>query len=227
MVAPSDPTPTGSAPRRRDGVRNRERLLHEAEVLFGEVGVTAPLDELARRAEVSSATLYRHFPTREELIRALVERLSLRLDEAFETLVLSAPTAGEQVEKLIVESAAILVQYPASRPILIAMQRLDPEWTPGQRFEAPIAQMVADAKAEGALRDDVMPWDLMIIAVMIGSLGAFPLMRESGMWRRYAELVLDGLRPGAVGRPGAAGDAPDEAFYRAMLGPDGSQAEHG
>lgn len=201
--------------------------MHEAEVLFGEVGVTAPLDELARRAGVSSATLYRHFPTRDELIRALVERLGERLDDVFEKEVLTAPTAGERVEKLVLETASILVRYPASRPIIIAMQQLDPGWVPGERFRAPVEQIVADAKQEEALRDDVLPQDITMAALMIGSFGAFPLMRETGTWRRYAAFVLDGLRPSAARIAEGVPDAPDEEFYRSMLGPGGSQAEHG
>lgn len=226
-MTPSETTPTGSAPRRSDGVRNRERLLHEAEVLFGEVGVTAPLDELARRAEVSSATLYRHFPSREEIIRALVERLGARLDDTFANKVLTAPTAGERVEQLVLETASILIHYPASRPVIIAMQQLDPEWVPGARFQAPVEQMVAEAKDEGVLRHDVLAQDITMAALMIGSFGAFRLMRETGMWRRYAAFVLDGLRPSAAQNPTSIPNAPDEEYYRSMLGPGGSQAEHG
>ena len=56
---------------RRDARRNHERLLAEARRLFGERGIDAPLDELAARAGVGAGTVYRHFPTRDALVREL------------------------------------------------------------------------------------------------------------------------------------------------------------
>jgi AcrR family transcriptional regulator len=61
----------GDRPRRADARRNYERVLAAAKELFGELGVTAPLDEIARRAGVGNATMYRHFPTRRELVIAV------------------------------------------------------------------------------------------------------------------------------------------------------------
>jgi AcrR family transcriptional regulator len=58
-------------PRRADAQRNYDRLLNSAREVFGERGVDAPLDDIARRAAIGSATMYRHFPTRRELIVAV------------------------------------------------------------------------------------------------------------------------------------------------------------
>src|SRR5215469_8592592 len=58
-------------PRRADARRNYERVLAAAKEVFGELGVTAPLDEIARRAGVGNATMYRHFPSRRELVIAV------------------------------------------------------------------------------------------------------------------------------------------------------------
>jgi len=57
--------------RRADAQRNRERLLAAAVEIFSERGPAAPLDEIARRAGIGNATMYRHFPTRRELIIAV------------------------------------------------------------------------------------------------------------------------------------------------------------
>lgn len=59
-------------PRRADARRNYEQLLEQARVAFAEFGVDASLDEIARRAGVASGTLYRHFPTRLDLIEAVL-----------------------------------------------------------------------------------------------------------------------------------------------------------
>jgi AcrR family transcriptional regulator len=58
-------------PRRTDALRNNELLLEAAREVFEERGVSSALDEIARRAGVGNATMYRHFPTRQELIVAV------------------------------------------------------------------------------------------------------------------------------------------------------------
>lgn len=69
----ADDTVPSRAPRRRraDAQRNYERLLTAAEQVFDKSGVDAPLDDVAREAGVGNATLYRHFPTRRDLIAAV------------------------------------------------------------------------------------------------------------------------------------------------------------
>jgi len=59
-------------PRRADARRNYEQLVEQAEIAFTESGADASLDEIARRAGVASGTLYRHFPTRLDLIEAVL-----------------------------------------------------------------------------------------------------------------------------------------------------------
>src|SRR5262245_66017649 len=66
---------------RADARRNYERLLAQAKIAFAEFGVEASLDEIARRAGVASGTLYRHFPTRLDLIEAvLAEQIAELVD---------------------------------------------------------------------------------------------------------------------------------------------------
>lgn len=72
--AAADPPPgqgQSQRPRRADAQRNRERLLAAASAVFGERGANAPLDEIARRAGIGNATMYRHFPDRRELLIAV------------------------------------------------------------------------------------------------------------------------------------------------------------
>ncbi|HEY0812630.1 MAG TPA: TetR family transcriptional regulator [Pseudonocardia sp.] len=72
MPAGPDPRPHIGRPRRADARRNYEQLVEQAKVAFAEFGVDASLDEIARRAGVASGTLYRHFPTRLDLIEAVL-----------------------------------------------------------------------------------------------------------------------------------------------------------
>ena len=61
----------GAGSQRRDARRNRELLVEAAHEVFTEQGLQAPLDVIARRAGVGNATLYRHFPTRADLVTAV------------------------------------------------------------------------------------------------------------------------------------------------------------
>ncbi|MFD0527883.1 helix-turn-helix domain-containing protein [Kitasatospora arboriphila] len=70
------------APQRRDARRNREALAAAAADVFAELGLDAPLDVIARRAGVGNATLYRHFPTREDLIGEVFRPAAAVLAEA-------------------------------------------------------------------------------------------------------------------------------------------------
>ncbi|GAA1254912.1 TetR/AcrR family transcriptional regulator [Sphaerisporangium rubeum] len=71
-VADREAGSRGARPRRADARRNRERLVEQAKVAFAEFGVEASLDEIARRAGVASGTLYRHFPSRLDLVEAVL-----------------------------------------------------------------------------------------------------------------------------------------------------------
>lgn len=219
MAARNDEGVTRPRKLRSDGERNRARLLDEAEILFGELGTNASLDELARRADVSSATLYRHFPTREDLFRALLDRLGKHINEKFEQHVLTAPTGARQVELIVTLSAELLMDYPGYRPIIAAVQAIDPDYQPADRYTAAFEEIVERAKAEGALRDDIQATDLQLSALMIGSLANFRGIKESGLWRRYAAIVMEGMRP----HPGDPVDtAPAREEFNRLLGPDGT-----
>src|ERR1700723_287135 len=60
-------------PLRADAVRNRARVLEVAYETFAAEGLAVPIDEIARRAGVGAGTVYRHFPTKEDLFRAVIE----------------------------------------------------------------------------------------------------------------------------------------------------------
>ena len=72
-------------PLRADAARNRARVLEVAYDTFAAEGLSVPIDEIARRAGVGAGTVYRHFPTKEDLYRAVVEdRIGSIVDEGRE-----------------------------------------------------------------------------------------------------------------------------------------------
>src|SRR5580692_380667 len=80
-------------PQRADARRNYERVLAAAKEVLGELGVTAPLDEIARRAGVGNATMYRHFPSRRELVIAVYADEVTALCELGQSLLTGSPPA--------------------------------------------------------------------------------------------------------------------------------------
>jgi AcrR family transcriptional regulator len=80
-MVPAGHDPRAGRPRRADARRNYDQLLEQARIAFAESGVDASLDEIARRAGVASGTLYRHFPTRLDLVEAvLAEQIAELVD---------------------------------------------------------------------------------------------------------------------------------------------------
>ncbi|GAA2443440.1 TetR/AcrR family transcriptional regulator [Actinomadura vinacea] len=114
-------------PRRADARRNHERLLAMARELFEERGAGAPLDEIARRAGVGNATMYRHFPTRRDMIIAVyadeVERLC-----ADGRALLSAESPGDA---LFTWLRAFVEHVAGKRELLMAI----PDDRNGERSE--------------------------------------------------------------------------------------------
>lgn len=78
---PAEAVPEEAAkPLRADAVRNREKLVQAARLVFAERGADCSLDEIAKRAGVGPGTLYRHFPTRDDLIDAMMRDWAERVD---------------------------------------------------------------------------------------------------------------------------------------------------
>ncbi|WP_157356683.1 TetR/AcrR family transcriptional regulator [Agromyces sp. NDB4Y10] len=189
---------------RRDARRNRERLIVEAKRLFAERGVDAPLDELANRAEVGAGTLYRHFPSRDALIRALYDDGVAEL-HAYGPRILEAPTGWQAVERWLELLSGWLAERPYIPGIMRRMAEIEPDHRPGMEFQALMDGIVERAKAEGSLRPDVTAVDLSILVDMLGSLGQYG-GAYLPYWRRQLTIVIDGLRarPDATPLPGVA-----------------------
>lgn len=189
---------------RRDARRNRERLITEAKRLFAERGIDAPLDELASRAEVGAGTLYRHFPSRDALIRALYDDGIAEL-QSHAAEILDAGTGWASVERWLEHLSGWLAERPYVPGVLRRMGELDPDHRPGMEFQALLDGIVERAQAEGSLRPDVTAVDLSVLVDMLGSLGQYG-GAYLPYWRRQLTIVLDGLRarPEATALPGVA-----------------------
>lgn len=185
-----------SRPLRADARRNRERVLGAARDAFAALGPEAPLDEIARRAGVGAGTIYRHFPTKEALLEAvLFGRLQRLTDEA--RVLSRAPDAGRAffdfAERMVEEGAAKgdLVEALAGAGIepRVAGSLIAKE------LRAAVGELVRCAQQTGAVRPDVSTAD--VLAVLSGaSLGMrHHRATDSEPPGRVLAVVCDGLRP--------------------------------
>ena len=181
-------------PLRADARRNRDRLLQTAKSAFAEVGLSVPLDEIARRAGVGPGTLYRHFPTKEALFEAVVhERLRQLLNEA--RSLHEAADAGAAlfgfVERLVAEAAAKQDLVDALAGAGVEVRTTVAATSADLRDE--IGGLLVRAQTSGAVREDVGIADLM--ALLSGLLLALRAPSNNAADPERALTVLrDGLR---------------------------------
>lgn len=100
-----DPVQRKVARPRADALRNRERIVTAAREMFTEFGPDVPLDEIARRAGVGNATVYRNFPDRDALVREVVCSVMDRTSEAAELALAETGDAFEALERFVHTSA--------------------------------------------------------------------------------------------------------------------------
>ncbi|MFF5235223.1 TetR/AcrR family transcriptional regulator [Dactylosporangium sp. NPDC000521] len=146
-----DPT---ERPLRADARRNRAKLLAVAAEMFATAGTAASLDELAKRAEVGPGTLYRHFPTRQDL---LVELLRDRVDELADraTALLDDPSPQDALRTWLEAVARHATTYRGLPGELIATEAGDVLTACHQAMRRAGAALVDRAINAGALRADV------------------------------------------------------------------------
>ncbi|MEZ0089622.1 TetR/AcrR family transcriptional regulator [Streptacidiphilus sp. EB129] len=186
----------GGTPRlRADATRNRERIVAAAQEAFIELGAEAPLDEIARRAGIGNATLYRHFPDRRDLVRSVVLAVLKTMSDEAEAISAAAPDAFSALEGFV--HGAVEWKVGALCPMLSEWMDLGETeiLAARDRLDAIVGAVVERAQAEHSLRTDVGPGDIMIIVAHI----ARPLpdtnpTEHLSFVHRHLQIVLDGLR---------------------------------
>ncbi|MFI6519560.1 TetR/AcrR family transcriptional regulator [Spirillospora sp. NPDC050679] len=183
---------TGRVAGRKDARRNRERLLAAAEEAFARDGVGASLNDIARTAGVGNVTLYRHFPTRQALLEALLgESLRGLRARSDELLSEEDPARG-----LAVWLRTAVDHATAYRGLVETLMESIAD--PGSDLHATCrdvreggAQLLVRAQRAGAVRADVDPATLYsLIAATAWAIERAPEQRE-----RLAAVMTDGLRP--------------------------------
>jgi AcrR family transcriptional regulator len=182
-------------PNRADALRNLDSLLEAAKAVFAQSGVDAPVREIAKRAGVGIATVYRHFPQRADLIAAVYRR------EIDACAAAAAPLARdhEPFEALARWLHRFTTLIATKRGLAASLNVQDPAYQalPAYFREhlEPVLQALLDAAAiAGQVRDDVDPYELLRgvsnLCVPVAEVGP-------GHSRRMVDLLIDGLRYGA------------------------------
>ncbi|MDJ0380306.1 TetR/AcrR family transcriptional regulator [Streptomyces sp. G-G2] len=179
-------------PLRADAVRNVEKIVSAARDVYAERGPDAPLDEIAQRAGVGIATLFRRFPDKATLLRAV-------LDQQFTEDVLPVidrALADEDPRRgltVVIETA--LDSAADEHHVLTAARNAGVfSAETSARFFGALDPLVARGQEAGVIRGDLVPDDLKRIMSMLVSV-LWTMDPAEGGWRRYVTLVLDCLAP--------------------------------
>jgi AcrR family transcriptional regulator len=182
---------------RADAVRNRERLLEAAKAVFSAGGPEASLEAVARQAGVGIGTLYRHFPTREDLFEAVYRREVQQLADLADALREETPVEALRLwlrsnvefvatKKGMVKALA-LVAYKGSDLAAFSFERLTQA----------VGGLLERAVAAGEIRGDIGPEDLLRALVGMCYLHDQPGWQASVL--RLVDVFVDGLRTRAPG----------------------------
>jgi AcrR family transcriptional regulator len=179
---------------RADAQRNRERILEVAKQEFTRVGANASLEDIAKRAGVGPGTLYRHFPTREELLVAVYRSEVEKLAAAERTLAESR-SPGEALRAWLLLFVDAVETKHIIAPVLNTLVG-----DPKKVFETSYAQihdalraLVKRAIKSGDIRKDLDPIDLLRAIVGVANVSAGPDWQQSA--RRLVDILIAGARP--------------------------------
>jgi AcrR family transcriptional regulator len=175
---------------RSDARRNRARLTDVAAAAFRDEGLDVGVDEIARRAGVGVATLYRHFPAKTDLILAVMDAV---LDD-FETGAAKALSGADPPQAVARFLRATLALQCRNRGFLetFAHHDLPPGVRDrlGRRTRAILDPVVAAGHASGAIRPELDAADLLVVVRMLGVVSTAPRRRSPD---RYLNVLLRGL----------------------------------
>ena len=181
--------------RRTDARTNRERILTVAEEVFGRGGDTASTEEVARRAGVGIATVFRHFPTKTALLRAvLIGRLNRLRDQAGVLLDATDPGAAffEFFGTVVADAAGKLA---IANALVDAGGDNDPEVIgAAHELHASVGALLDRAKQAGAVRADAAQPEVYALLVGTSRAAAYAALDAEVRGKALA-IVFDGLRP--------------------------------
>jgi len=203
-------------PWRRDAQERHDRLIAAARREFAARGVDASLERIARDADVSIGTLYRHFPARLDLLRAALEpRLREFLDGSTKAMSIDDPWEGfvDYLENLFRVQAG-------DRGFNDFLSRRFPGSPETERIHDTMCQQIDEvltrAQAAGKVRPDIAPADIINLIWSHGRMMDATSTTAPNAWRRQLFLMLDAYRADRA-HPIPEPPMTDQQLYDAMV----------
>jgi AcrR family transcriptional regulator len=192
------PSPAPEVGLRSDARRNYARLVAAAREIFASEGIEVSVREIAQRAEVGMGTLYRHFPSRDDLVDAVLE-------EAFEEFVSIAETALAEPDgwtgfRRFLEEALLLHARNRGLKEVLERRLVGKERAEAmrRRIEPLVARLVTRAQEQGRLRPDFKPEDVALLFWGGDRVIELSAAISPQLWRRYLGFLIDGLQTEAA-----------------------------
>lgn len=187
---------TGSRPSRSDAVRNRAAIMDAAAAAFATQGEQVDVREIAHCAGVGMGTLYRHFPTKDELLETVLHQ---DFAEWTRTAREDAATQSDPAEALSTFLRDALERQAHHRALV---ERFAESWdtTSGitacrRELHPVIDELVARCHDAGLLRPGVTSEDISLLLVALGRIAQLVAPERPELWQRALQITWDGLRP--------------------------------
>jgi AcrR family transcriptional regulator len=193
MGAMSQKTGNTERPLRADAQRNYAHLIDVAHRVFMKKGPDASLEEIARKAEVGIGTLYRHFPTRTDLLQSVyAEQIEALIARAY--MLRDTLPPREALLAFLDAAAEHMMTYKALKACLISAgegaAKSHQQWA--QRLREAIGALLAAAEKAGAIRGGLEPMDLMKLVHAI-TVAAEKSPDSAAQVKRLLGIMTDGL----------------------------------
>jgi AcrR family transcriptional regulator len=179
--------------RRTDAEHNQRHIAEVARAAFAADGLDLPVREIARRAGIGVATLYRHFPSRQDLIAAVLTEQVTRCEEEMRA-ALADPDAGRALRGTILRFGEQQVRDRGLNEALLGSHAAGAAFAAQRRAHAEaFAQLVKRARDDGAVRAEVSVEDARVALMAIASFRTLPAERATPAIRRLTDLLLTGV----------------------------------
>lgn len=191
---PSQPDETAGRPLRKDAARNRTRVLEAARELFAVKGLEPNLNDVAHHAGVGVGTVYRRFASKEELLEAIFEDGLNQLTALAES-ALRQPDSWQAFTDYTVQMCEVMATDRGLREIAFSKAYGGDRVTAAKdRLSPVVSRLVERAQADGGLRPELSHTDMPVLALLAGTVSEFAGHVDADLWRRYVDVLLDGMR---------------------------------
>jgi AcrR family transcriptional regulator len=180
-----------------DAQRNLVRVLDAAREVFAEQGIDAPVTEIAERAGVGVGTIFRRFPTKDDLLVAVVEQRTEQLIEAAD-IALESSDPGAAFRRFMETAAAMHINDVCWCEAGADLFGRDGIRELTDVLVGKIGELLTQAQTAGQVRSDLRALDVPVLLMAVAKSGLMLEEAVPGVWKRYLGIILDGLRPEAA-----------------------------